>query len=66
MGDNLGEAVVGAMINNNLSIDLEKPLKTGDTIELIVDNNVISPKQEFIDSVKTTRARMGIRKQFKK
>lgn len=60
----IGNKAVGALINDKIS-QLDQRLKNGDMVEIIVDKNRKGPNKDWLNFVKTTRAREKI-KQFTK
>lgn len=59
----VGSHAVGAKINNKL-VPLDYKLKNGDVIEIMTQSNA-SPSRDWVDIVKTSRARNKIKRYFK-
>lgn len=60
---NLGDHCIGAKINYNI-VSLDRVLESGDQVEIITSKKQI-PKAEWLDIVKTPRARRSIRDFFR-
>jgi guanosine-3',5'-bis(diphosphate) 3'-pyrophosphohydrolase len=59
----VGDHAVGAKVNNKL-VPLDYKLKNGDVIEILTQTNA-APSRDWVDVVKTSRARNKIRRYFK-
>lgn len=59
----VGSHAVGAKVNNKL-VPLDYKLKNGDVIEIMTQSNA-TPSRDWVDIVKTSRARNKIRRYFK-
>lgn len=59
----VGSHAVGAKVNNKL-VPLDYKLKNGDVIEILTQSNS-APSRDWVDMVKTSRARNKIRRFFK-
>ncbi|WP_289761692.1 RelA/SpoT family protein [Lactobacillus intestinalis] len=59
----VGSHAVGAKVNNKL-VPLDYKLKNGDVIEIMTQTNA-TPSRDWIDMVKTSRARNKIRRYFR-
>ena len=55
----VGDACVGARINNKV-VTFRQPLNSGDQVEIVTSSNQ-KPKQEWLNIVKTSRAKSKIR-----
>ncbi len=60
----IGDKCAAVRINNEM-MSLDKPLKSGDMVEIIVDKNRKGPNQDWIKFVKTNSARDKIRARAK-
>jgi len=60
----IGEHAISAIINNK-SAQLSQQLKTGDVIK-IATNSAISPKQNWLEMVRTSKAKANIRRYLRK
>jgi len=56
----IGNQCTGALVNNQIS-NLDKPLKSGDVIEIITEKNRKFPNQDWIKFVKTSMAKNKIK-----
>lgn len=56
----IGNKAKGCLINNKMS-QLSQPLKNGDMVEIIIDNKRKGPSQDWLEFVKTQRAREKIK-----
>ena len=63
-GERYGNNLMGVKINNIYPVDLTMPLKSGDIVEIVVADNEVGPDKRWLDTVKTTNARVGIKKYF--
>lgn len=59
----VGSHAVGAKVNNKL-VPLDYKLKNGDVIEIMTQTNA-TPSRDWVDMVKTSRARNKIRRYFR-
>ncbi|WP_279036280.1 RelA/SpoT family protein [Lactobacillus intestinalis] len=59
----VGSHAVGAKVNNKL-VSLDYKLKNGDIIEIMTQTNA-TPSRDWVDMVKTSRARNKIRRYFR-
>ncbi|HBG90844.1 MAG TPA: GTP pyrophosphokinase, partial [Lactobacillus acetotolerans] len=59
----VGNHAVGAKVNNKL-VPLDYKLKNGDVVEIMTQANA-TPSRDWVDSVKTSRARNKIRRYFR-
>lgn len=59
----VGSHAVGAKVNNKL-VPLDYKLKNGDVIDIMTQTNA-TPSRDWVDMVKTSRARNKIRRYFK-
>lgn len=59
----VGSHAVGAKVNNKL-VPLDYKLKNGDVIEIMTQSNA-APSRDWVDMVKTSRARNKIKRYFK-
>ncbi len=59
----VGSHAVGAKVNNKL-VSLDYKLKNGDVIEIMTQTNA-TPSRDWVDMVKTSRARNKIRRYFR-
>ncbi|MGT2847318.1 RelA/SpoT family protein [Streptococcus massiliensis] len=60
----VGERAVGAKVNGRM-VPLTTKLKTGDQVEIITSSNSFGPSRDWINIVKTSKARNRIRQFFK-
>lgn len=60
----VGNHATGARVNDEIAT-LERPLKSGDVVEIITDKNRKSPSADWLKSVKTHGARNKIKAQTK-
>ncbi len=60
----IGNRCVGAFVNNKI-VKLEHMLKTGDTVKVKVGNKKKKPSKDWLDFVKTRRAKIQINKAWK-
>lgn len=60
----VGNHVTGARVNDEMA-GLDRPLKSGDVVEIITDKNRKGPSADWLKSVKTHGARSKIRAQTK-
>ncbi|WP_247907342.1 RelA/SpoT family protein [Streptococcus anginosus] len=60
----VGEKAVGAKVNGRM-VPLTTKLKTGDQVEIITSTNSFDPSRDWINVVKTSKARNKIRQFFK-
>lgn len=60
----IGEKATGARVNGRI-VPLTKPLKTGDQVEIITSGNSFGPSRDWIQLVKTNKAKNRIRQFFK-
>ncbi len=58
----VGHRCIGAKVNGRI-VPLRRPLKSGETVEILTSKNS-SPSREWLDIVKTSRARHKIRYYF--
>lgn len=56
----IGNKCMGAKINNQIG-KLDTPLKNGDSVEIIIDKNRKTPNREWLDFVKTHKAKNKIK-----
>lgn len=61
---NVGERATGAKVNGRM-VPLTTKLKTGDQVEIITSSNSFGPSRDWINLVKTHKARNKIRQFFK-
>lgn len=61
---NVGEKATGAKVNGRM-VPLTTKLKTGDQVEIITSSNSFGPSRDWINLVKTHKARNKIRQFFK-
>lgn len=60
----VGERTIGAKVNGNM-VSLNTKLKTGDVVEIITSANSFGPSRDWINMVRTSKARNKIRQFFK-
>ncbi|WP_373760762.1 RelA/SpoT family protein [Streptococcus ferus] len=60
----VGEKATGAKVNGRM-VPLTAKLKTGDVVEIITNTNSFGPSRDWINIVKTNKARNKIRQFFK-
>lgn len=60
----IGDKCTAARINNEM-VSLDKPLKSGDMVEILIDKNRKAPNQDWLKFVKTHSARDKIRARAK-
>ncbi len=60
----IGHRCVGAKINGKI-VPLDQPLKNGDIVEILTSRTETGPGQDWINTVKTSKARSRIRQWFK-
>lgn len=60
----VGEKATGAKVNGRM-VPLTAKLKTGDVVEIITNSNSFGPSRDWINIVKTNKARNKIRQFFK-
>ena len=60
-GEWYGNNLIGVKINNIYPADLTMPLKSGDIVEIVVADHEVGPDKRWLDIVKTTNARVGIK-----
>ncbi len=60
----IGERATGAKVNGRM-VPLTTKLKTGDVVEIITNSNSFGPSRDWINIVKTSKARNKIRQFFK-
>ncbi|SUN80895.1 GTP diphosphokinase [Streptococcus milleri] len=60
----VGEKAVGTKVNGRM-VPLTTKLKTGDQVEIITSSNSFGPSRDWINLVKTSKARNKIRQFFK-
>jgi GTP pyrophosphokinase len=61
----LGAHTVGALVNQHMS-SLDRPLRSGDVVEIIKDKNRKRPSEDWLSIAVTNTAREKIRAQLKK
>jgi GTP pyrophosphokinase len=61
----LGAHTVGVLVNQHMS-SLDRPLRSGDVVEIIKDKNRKRPSEDWLTIAVTTTAREKIRAQLKK
>lgn len=61
----VGEQCVGSRVNNKI-VPLEYELKSGDVVEIITSKSSPGPSRDWLNIVKTTKARNRIRQWFAK
>lgn len=60
----VGEKATGAKVNGRM-VPLTAKLKTGDVVEIVTNSNSFGPSRDWINIVKTNKARNKIRQFFK-
>jgi GTP pyrophosphokinase len=60
----IGDKCTAARVNNEM-VSLDKPLKSGDMVEIVIDKNRKTPNQDWLKFVKTHSARDKIRARAK-
>lgn len=58
----LGDQAAGAKVDGKM-VQLNKPLKSGQTVEIMIDKNKKSPSRDWLNFVVTQLARKEIQKQ---
>lgn len=61
----LGNQCTGALVNGR-NVALDHPLETGDVVQILTGTTSIGPSPEWLDIVKTKRAKSAIRRWLKK
>ncbi len=60
----VGHSCIGVMVNNRM-VSLERPLRSGDIVEILTSKTIGKPSREWLNIVKTARAKSKIKQWFR-
>ena len=61
----VGHSCIGAMVNNRM-VSLERPLRSGDIVEILTSKTIGKPSRDWLNIVKTARAKSKIKQWFRR
>ncbi len=61
----VGHSCIGAMVNNRM-VSLERPLRSGDIVEILTSKTIGKPSRDWLNIVKTVRAKSKIKQWFRR
>lgn len=66
LGDDIGSKLMGAEVNGNFVDDLGYILNNNDRVNILTNDNLLMPKEDWINKVKTSYAKEKIKELIKK